>query len=234
MGVACGDLDGDGRPDLAVTNFYGESTTLYRNLGGGLFTDRTAAVGLAAPTRSLLGFGVAFLDADNDGRLDLAPANGHVNDFRPARPLRDARPALPGRPGRAADRRLRPRRARLAGPARRPGPGRRRPGQRRPARRADRLAGRAPGLPPQPDRRRPLPDAPARGDRLEPRRRRRRRPGHGRGTDAGSAWRLSGGSYLSSSDGRLHFGLGPRTGASPLASPSRSGGRAGTSTDIRS
>ena len=51
MGVACGDLDGDGRPDLAVTNFYGESTTLYRNLGGGFFADRTAAVGLAAPSR---------------------------------------------------------------------------------------------------------------------------------------------------------------------------------------
>src|SRR5262249_13395782 len=46
MGVACGDVDGDGLPDLLVTNFYGESTTLYRNLGGGTFTDATAAVGL--------------------------------------------------------------------------------------------------------------------------------------------------------------------------------------------
>ena len=43
MGVACGDLDGDGRPDLMVTNFYGEGTTLYQNLGQGLFADRSAA-----------------------------------------------------------------------------------------------------------------------------------------------------------------------------------------------
>ncbi len=86
MGIACGDLDGDGLPDLAVTNFFGESTTLYRNLGGGVFGDQTAAVGLAAPSRSLLGFGVAFLDSNNDGRLDLATANGHVNDLRPTIP----------------------------------------------------------------------------------------------------------------------------------------------------
>jgi thioredoxin-like negative regulator of GroEL len=86
MGVACGDLDGDGRLDLAVTNFYGESTTFFRNLGQGAFADRTAAVGLAAPSRYLLGFGIALLDADNDGRLDLVTANGHVNDYRPSIP----------------------------------------------------------------------------------------------------------------------------------------------------
>ena len=86
MGVACGDLDGDGRLDLAVTNFYGESTTFFRNLGQGAFADRTSAVGLAAPSRYLLGFGIAFLDVDNDGRLDLMTANGHVNDYRPSVP----------------------------------------------------------------------------------------------------------------------------------------------------
>ena len=88
MGVACGDLDGDGRLDLAVTNFYGESTTFFHNLGQSLFADETARVGLAAPTRHQLGFGIAFLDADNDGRLDLLSANGHVNDYRPSIPYK--------------------------------------------------------------------------------------------------------------------------------------------------
>ncbi len=86
MGVACGDLDGDGRLDLAVTNFYEESTTLYHNHGGGIFSDRAAAAGLAAPTRYVLGFGLAALDANNDGHLDLAQANGHVADYRPRTP----------------------------------------------------------------------------------------------------------------------------------------------------
>jgi tetratricopeptide (TPR) repeat protein len=86
MGIACGDLDGDGRLDLAVTNFYGQSTTLFHNLGQGLFTDHTAAVGLAAASRFRLGFGAAFLDANNDGWLDLLTANGHVSDQRPLYP----------------------------------------------------------------------------------------------------------------------------------------------------
>ncbi len=83
MGIACGDLDGDGLIDLAVTNFYAESTTFYRNLGSGQFVDSSAAIGLAGPSRFLLGFGATFFDANNDGWLDLATANGHVNDLRP-------------------------------------------------------------------------------------------------------------------------------------------------------
>ena len=86
MGVAHGDVDGDGRPDLAKTNFYDESTTLYQNRGEGIFTDETAASGIAGPSRFLLGFGAAFLDANNDGWLDLATANGHVNDLTPEVP----------------------------------------------------------------------------------------------------------------------------------------------------
>jgi tetratricopeptide (TPR) repeat protein len=86
MGVACGDFDGDGRLDLAVTNYLGESTTLYHNHGEGRFSDRAASAALAAPTRFMLGFGLAALDANNDGRLDLAQANGHVDDYGPAFP----------------------------------------------------------------------------------------------------------------------------------------------------
>jgi hypothetical protein len=51
-----------------------------------LFSDDTAAIGLAAPTRCLLGFGISFLDANNDGWLDMISANGHVNDQSPAFP----------------------------------------------------------------------------------------------------------------------------------------------------
>ncbi len=86
MGIACGDFDSDGRLDLAVTNFYSESTTLYHNHGDGVFSDRSSAAGLAAATRMLLGFGLVALDANNDGKLDLAQSNGHVNDFRPSTP----------------------------------------------------------------------------------------------------------------------------------------------------
>ena len=86
MGVACADFDGDGRLDLSVTNFFDQSTTLYHNHGGGAFSDRSTEAGLAAPTRLVLGFGLAALDANNDGWPDLVQANGHVSDLRPTLP----------------------------------------------------------------------------------------------------------------------------------------------------
>jgi enediyne biosynthesis protein E4 len=86
MGIACGDLDGDDRLDLAVTNFFGESTTFYRNVGGGLFMDHSAVIGLLSSSRTLLGFGIAFADVNNDGWLDLLSTNGHVLDSRPRIP----------------------------------------------------------------------------------------------------------------------------------------------------
>jgi hypothetical protein len=104
MGIACGDFDGDLRIDLAVTNYFGESTTFYRNLGAGFFGDHTAVIGMAGPTRRLLGFGLAFLDADNDSRLDVISANGHVLDGRPRYPWTMPLQLLQSMPGgRVAD-----------------------------------------------------------------------------------------------------------------------------------
>ena len=78
MGVDAGDCDGDGDLDLYVTNFYGETNTLYLNSGDGTFVDATSERGLAAPTVSYLGWGTRFFDFDFDGDLDLFVANGHV------------------------------------------------------------------------------------------------------------------------------------------------------------
>jgi hypothetical protein len=83
MGVAVGDYDGDGRSDILVTNFYEEGDTLYRNIAPGSFRVTTSAARLSVPSRGVLGFGAGFLDADNDGRLDLFTTNGHINDVRP-------------------------------------------------------------------------------------------------------------------------------------------------------
>jgi hypothetical protein len=83
MGVAAGDYDGDGRADLLVTNFYEEGDTLYRNAAAGDFQVTTTQARLASPSRGTLGFGAGFLDADNDGHIDLFVTNGHLNDVRP-------------------------------------------------------------------------------------------------------------------------------------------------------
>jgi hypothetical protein len=80
MGVDAGDVDRDGRLDLAVTNFDIENNTIYRNLGGGFFFDATSAFGLGAVSLTELGFGCDILDLDNDGWLDLVVVNGHILD----------------------------------------------------------------------------------------------------------------------------------------------------------
>jgi hypothetical protein len=77
MGVAVGDFDADGSLDIVRTNFSDQLTTLYRNFGNGAFDDVSIKAGLGV-NRKYLGFGVGFLDYDNDGWKDLFIANGHV------------------------------------------------------------------------------------------------------------------------------------------------------------
>ncbi len=76
MGVGIADFDGDGWLDIVRTNFSEQMTTLYRNYGGA-FEDASLKVGLGV-NRKYLGFGVGFLDFDNDGWKDIFVANGHV------------------------------------------------------------------------------------------------------------------------------------------------------------
>jgi len=78
MGVDVGDYNGDGRLDLVKTNFAQDYTSLYRNEGNGLFVDASFRSGLAATLGPYLGWGVGFIDVDNDALLDVFIANGHV------------------------------------------------------------------------------------------------------------------------------------------------------------
>ena len=77
MGLAMGDYDRNGTIDIFKTNFAGDTSTLYANTGSGLCEDRTFASGIGINTR-WLGWGVAFVDLDQDGWLDLFLVNGHV------------------------------------------------------------------------------------------------------------------------------------------------------------
>ena len=79
MGTDCADVNGDGLPEIFVTNYSEELNTLYENRGEGIFKDVTAAAGLGSGFVPL-GFGTAMYDADNDGDLDIHVTNGHVID----------------------------------------------------------------------------------------------------------------------------------------------------------
>ena len=79
MGTDCADVDGNGLPDIFVTNFSEELNTLYQNKGDGLFEDATVKAGLSSGFMPL-GFGTRMFDGDNDGDLDIHVTNGHVID----------------------------------------------------------------------------------------------------------------------------------------------------------
>jgi hypothetical protein len=78
MGLAVGDYDNDGQLDFHITNFSDDSNVLYHNDGGGNFTDVTFQTGLGEVSIPFLGWGTDFVDYDNDGWRDLLVANGHV------------------------------------------------------------------------------------------------------------------------------------------------------------
>ena len=80
MGVDFGDFNRDGWLDLFVTNFSGETNTLYLNEKNGFLVDATSRTGLGHPSINLLGFGTKFVDLDLDGWLDIFVVNGHVID----------------------------------------------------------------------------------------------------------------------------------------------------------
>jgi enediyne biosynthesis protein E4 len=80
MGVDTGDFTNSGAQGLAITNFDNEMAGLYRAGGCGTFEDVAAQAGVGLPTKNSLGFGCVFFDVNLDGCLDLAIANGHIDE----------------------------------------------------------------------------------------------------------------------------------------------------------
>jgi hypothetical protein len=80
MGVDVGDFENSGKPGIAITNFDNEMIGLYRATRPGVYDDIATASGVGLASRNTLGFGCALLDADLDGMLDLAVANGHIDE----------------------------------------------------------------------------------------------------------------------------------------------------------
>jgi hypothetical protein len=80
MGVDAADFDNSGAAGVAITNFDNEMIGLYRALGNGTYEDIATQAGVGLPSKTTLGFGCLFLDANLDGALDLIAANGHIDD----------------------------------------------------------------------------------------------------------------------------------------------------------
>ena len=79
MGLDAADYDRDGWPDIVKTNFSDDTNDLYHNDQDGQFTDRAGPAGFGPVSVPFLGFGVKFLDYDNNGWPDVFVGNGHVN-----------------------------------------------------------------------------------------------------------------------------------------------------------
>ncbi len=83
MGTDFRDIDNDGRPDIFQTSMFGEGFPIYRNLGGGQFQDVSASAGLTGGTSRLTAWGAGVYDFDNDGNKDLFTANADILDNAP-------------------------------------------------------------------------------------------------------------------------------------------------------
>lgn len=80
MGVDIGDFTNAGNTGIAITNFDNEMIGLYRADGKGAYEDVAMATGIGLASKNSLGFGCCFVDVDLDGSLDLAIANGHIDE----------------------------------------------------------------------------------------------------------------------------------------------------------
>ena len=87
MGIDVADFDGDGRPDIWVTNYENELNALYRNEGDGFFQHVSQLSGIAALGGLSVGWGCGWCDLDNDRDLDLVAANGHLLRHPPNSPI---------------------------------------------------------------------------------------------------------------------------------------------------
>jgi hypothetical protein len=85
MGIAVGDVDGDGRLDILITHFDGEMNALYLNKSDAGFEESAASTGLGTPSLPYTSWGTAFFDVDHDGDLDLAVVNGRVEPIAPGK-----------------------------------------------------------------------------------------------------------------------------------------------------
>jgi hypothetical protein len=92
MGVDAGDFDDDGDEDLFITELTSEGSNLFVNDGSGVFDDRSSPSGLGSASVPFTGFGTAWFDYDNDGRLDLLSVNGTVQIIEALRQAKDPLP----------------------------------------------------------------------------------------------------------------------------------------------
>lgn len=88
MGVDVGDYNRDGRPDIWVSNFERESFALYRNDGNFFFQHVSRSTGVTAVGGLAVGWGTVFVDFDRDGDEDVFVSNGHVIRYPKNAPLR--------------------------------------------------------------------------------------------------------------------------------------------------